>query len=53
MQRLFIAVPIPDHEKEKLLNLHINIPGIRWIEKDQSHMTLARLKSVQTNRVCN
>lgn len=40
MYRLFVAAPIPDNIKEKLLDLHLNIPGAKWTSGDQLHITL-------------
>lgn len=40
MYRLFIAVPIPDHIKNKLLSLEVNISGAKWTHEDQLHITL-------------
>ena len=40
MYRLFIAVPIPDYIKNSLLQLKVNIPGAKWTQEDQLHITL-------------
>jgi len=40
MYRLFIAVPVPENIKERLLELKLNIPGTKWTPEDQLHITL-------------
>jgi RNA 2',3'-cyclic 3'-phosphodiesterase len=45
--RLFIAVPVPEHIKENLLRLKINIHGAKWTEKDQMHITLKFIGQVE------
>lgn len=38
--RLFIAIPIPDAVKKKLIDLQQPIDGVRWQAKEQMHLTL-------------
>ncbi len=40
MYRLFIALPVPEEIKDSILGLRTNIPGARWMEKEQLHITL-------------
>ena len=40
MQRLFIALDLPDSVKDQLLLLGSGIPGARWCEHEQFHLTL-------------
>jgi len=47
MPRLFIAVPIPVKMKDKLLSLKLNIPGARWVDRDQLHLTLKFIGEVK------
>jgi len=47
MPRLFIAVPIPEVIKNKLLSLKLNISGARWVDKDQLHLTINFIGEVE------
>jgi 2'-5' RNA ligase len=40
MPRLFIAIDIPDRIKDDISATYIAIPGARWIEDAQIHLTL-------------
>jgi 2'-5' RNA ligase len=40
MYRIFTALDIPDTLKSRLLMLQGGIPGARWMENDQMHLTL-------------
>ena len=40
MYRLFIAVPVPEPVKSRLMKLKLNIPGAKWTPSDQIHITL-------------
>lgn len=40
MCRLFVAVPLPDNIKKSLLQLKVNIPGAKWSQDDQLHITI-------------
>ena len=53
MYRLFVAVPVPDHIKNSLLQLKINISGAKWIEKEQLHITLKFIGEVDGQLFCD
>lgn len=38
--RLFVAIPLPEEVKSQLLQLQEPIDGLRWMSKDQLHLTL-------------
>ena len=38
--RLFVALPIPDHVSQELLLLQGGVPGARWQNRGQLHLTL-------------
>ncbi len=38
--RLFIAITLPDSERERLAALANGLPGARWIDQDNLHLTL-------------
>jgi len=38
--RLFIAIPIPEDVREKLINLQQPVEGVRWVPVEQLHLTL-------------
>jgi len=38
--RLFIAIPIPDDIKKKLIGLQRPVKGVRWVPEEQLHLTL-------------
>ena len=40
MPRLFIAIDIPDPVKDKICELRRNLPGVRWIVREQIHVTM-------------
>jgi 2'-5' RNA ligase len=40
MMRLFVALALPDMIAESLLMLQGGVPGARWSERDQLHLTL-------------
>ena len=50
MYRLFVAVPIPDHIKSSLLQLRVNIPGAKWTDGDQLHITLKFIGEVDSQK---
>lgn len=39
-KRLFVAIDLPDSTRELLAALDPHIPGVRWIQPDQMHLTL-------------
>ena len=47
MYRLFIAIPIPERIKKSILSLRANIPGARWMDDDQLHVTLKFIGEVE------
>ena len=40
MQRLFVALPIPDDVANSLLAIQSGMPGARWQTREQIHLTL-------------
>lgn len=40
MPRLFIAIDLPEDLRGNICGLRRNLPGVRWTEKDQIHLTL-------------
>ncbi|MBU0729795.1 MAG: RNA 2',3'-cyclic phosphodiesterase [Proteobacteria bacterium] len=40
MIRLFVAIDLPDFIREQLGILYYGLPGAKWIEKDQLHLTI-------------
>jgi 2'-5' RNA ligase len=40
MIRLFVALALPDAVAERLELLQFGVPGARWMERDQLHLTL-------------
>jgi 2'-5' RNA ligase len=40
MQRLFVALPIPDAVAQSLAPLQSGVPGARWQTREQFHLTL-------------
>ncbi|MBF0360481.1 MAG: RNA 2',3'-cyclic phosphodiesterase [Oligoflexia bacterium] len=40
MIRLFVAIDFPEEIKEQLLQIRIGLPGARWSEREQMHLTL-------------
>ncbi|MDD2273011.1 MAG: RNA 2',3'-cyclic phosphodiesterase [Desulfuromonadaceae bacterium] len=44
--RLFIAIEIPDDLKKMIGRLRVEIPGTRWVQAEQIHLTLAFLGEV-------
>ncbi len=40
MHRLFVAVDIPESAKDQLSRMSFGLPGARWIDKEQLHLTL-------------
>ena len=47
MYRLFVAVPLPEGVKERILELRSNIPGARWMGSEQLHVTLKFIGAVE------
>ncbi|HBC87381.1 MAG TPA: RNA 2',3'-cyclic phosphodiesterase [Lentisphaeria bacterium] len=40
MPRLFIAIDMPDELRGKICEVRRNLPGVRWVDKEQIHLTL-------------
>jgi RNA 2',3'-cyclic 3'-phosphodiesterase len=49
--RLFIAIELPDDLKTELGKLKMDIPGVRWVPKEQIHLTLDFLGEVEETTV--
>ena len=49
--RLFTAVTLPDAVKEEIESICIGLPYVRWVKKDQLHITLCFLGEVDQNRL--
>jgi 2'-5' RNA ligase len=47
MPRLFVAVPMPEDVVADLERLAIGLPGIRWADPDQFHLTLRFIGEVE------
>lgn len=45
--RLFIAIELPDDLKAALGRLRVDVPGARWVQPEQLHLTLAFLGEVE------
>ena len=50
MYRLFVAVDIPNEIKHSLAALCTGLPGVRWVNSNQMHLTLSFLGDVEENR---
>ncbi len=51
MYRLFVAVPLPEGIKERILDLRSTIPGARWMGSEQLHLTLKFIGEVEGHTV--
>lgn len=54
--RLFVAIPLPDIVIEKLCSLNKPMPGLKWTNPEQYHLTLRFLGDVtlkEKEQVCN
>lgn len=51
MPRLFIAIELPDELKRALGRLQVDLPGGRWVPRDQLHLTLAFLGNQEENLI--
>ncbi|MDD5675506.1 MAG: RNA 2',3'-cyclic phosphodiesterase [Chitinivibrionales bacterium] len=40
MPRLFVAIDLPEDIRDSLADLYLAIPGARWVNSDQLHLTL-------------
>lgn len=50
MYRLFIALPVPEEIKDSIIDLRSNIPGARWMGREQLHITLKFIGEVDGGR---
>jgi len=41
MPRLFVAIDMPEDLRGKICELRRNLPGVRWTNREQIHMTLS------------
>ena len=46
MSRYFVALDLPVALREELLGLTVGLPGTRWVDEDQLHLTLRFLGDV-------
>ncbi len=51
MPRLFVAVPVPPAVADRLLEIRISMPGVRWLSADSLHVTLCFLGQVHAFRL--
>lgn len=54
--RLFVAIPLPDFVIEKLCSLSKPMPGLKWTDPEQYHLTLRFLGDVSQKKkeqICN
>jgi 2'-5' RNA ligase len=49
MIRLFVAVELPETVRDRLLTLEGGVPGARWVNEDQMHLTLRFIGEVDDN----
>lgn len=49
MPRLFVALPMPDEISEEIDSLCTGLPGVRWTEMEQFHLTLRFIGEVDHN----
>ncbi len=47
MPRLFVAIDLPERIRDDLSSLYCAIPGARWMEDDQIHLTLRFIGEVE------
>jgi 2'-5' RNA ligase len=46
MKRLFVSIELPDSVRQRLAELDPHLRGVRWLEPNQMHLTLAFLGNV-------
>jgi len=46
MPRLFVAIELPESVKSDLARLQSGVPGARWLEREQMHLTLRFIGAV-------
>ncbi len=49
MERLFVALPLPDEAVERLVDLQWGLPRARWSDPDQLHVTVAFVGEVRAS----
>ncbi len=49
--RLFIAIELPEQARNALVGLRCDIPGARWVPREQIHLTLSFLGDVDDDGV--
>lgn len=47
MIRLFVALDLPEHVRDRLTGLCNGVPGIRWVEPSDMHLTLRFIGEVE------
>ena len=52
MPRLFVAIDLPASVKERLSAMCCGLPGARWVDPDQIHLTLRFIGDVNSD-LCN
>lgn len=51
MPRLFVAIDLPDPVKDDLTELCYGLRGVRWVKRDQLHLTLRFIGDVEDDLV--
>jgi RNA 2',3'-cyclic 3'-phosphodiesterase len=49
MIRLFVAIELPEAVRDRLVSLQGGVPGARWVNDDQLHLTLRFIGEVDEN----
>jgi 2'-5' RNA ligase len=47
LKRLFVAIDLPEAVSTSLVALNTNLPGVRWLRREQIHLTVSFLGNVQ------
>lgn len=50
MYRLFVAISLPEDVKDEIQSLSYGLPGARWLDSDQTHLTLRFIGEVDGGR---
>lgn len=53
MIRLFVALALPDSVKDQIASLGGGIPGAKWIDRDNLHLTLQFIGEVPEDRMAD
>lgn len=48
MHRLFVAIDLPDSIKDQIATLCSGVPGAKWVQRSQLHLTLRFIGEVDT-----